>query len=234
MSTGLTYTTNYFCNGSHVNPQSQKFKRGKPLTGVSLERYQDAVLRISDRLNSAGVATRRPADSERVGLDARLGLLIFTLLSVGVVGEQQSIEGKVEQHLATMTPAEKVGQLVMIGFGGTSVNNEIRLWLRERAKSEAQCSFAHIVDLEQTAQLTRGIAELNTGIPAFIALDQEGGNVVRVKDGATVLPGNMTLGATRSPMLAMVSGQSMVSTSRLGFNMNLAPVLDINRILETQ
>ena len=39
----------------------------------------------------------------------------------------------------------------------------------------------------------------------------------------------MTLGATRSPMLAMVSGQSMgIDLKRLGFNMNLAPVLDIN------
>ena len=117
----------------------------------------------------------------------------------------------------------------MIGFGGTAVNDEIRLWLRERKVGGAVLFSRNIVDLAQTAQLTRGIAELNTGIPAFIALDQEGGNVVRVKDGATVLPGNMTLGATRSPMLAMVSGQSMgIDLKRLGFNMNLAPVLDIN------
>ena len=139
-------------------------------------------------------------------------LLLLTLLSSGIVGEQQSIESKVEQHLASMTPQEKVGQLIMIGFGGTAVNEEIRLWLRERKVGGAVLFSRNIVDLAQTAQLTRGIAELNTGIPAFIALDQEGGNVVRVKDGATVLPGNMTLGATRSPMLAMVSDNRWGST----------------------
>ena len=63
-------------------------------------------------------------------------LLLLTLLSSSIVGEQQSIEKKVEQHLASMTPQEKVGQLIMIGFGGTAVNEEIRLWLRERKVGE--------------------------------------------------------------------------------------------------
>ena len=156
-------------------------------------------------------------------------IVLSALISFAQSGESQSVEDRVEQHLQSMSVQEKVGQLIMIGFGGTSVNDEIRLWLDDRKVGGAVLFSRNIVDLAQTAQLTRGIAELNTGIPAFIALDQEGGNVVRVKDGATVLPGNMTLGATRSPMLAMVSGQSMgIDLRRLGFNMNLAPVLDIN------
>jgi len=44
-----------------------------------------------------------------------------------------------------------------------------------------------------------------------------------------LLPGNMALGATRSPTLAYVAGQALsIDLKLLGFNMNLAPVLDVN------
>ncbi|MFY0573155.1 glycoside hydrolase family 3 protein [Cystobacter fuscus] len=63
----------------------------------------------------------------------------------------------------------------------------------------------------------------------FLALDQEGGNVVRVKDDVVVLPGNMALGATRSAQLAYAAGHAQAEDlRRLGFNMNTAPVLDVN------
>ena len=155
--------------------------------------------------------------------------LLCAALVASIGNEQQLIEEQVDTHLSRMTVSEKVGQLIMIGFGGTKSNEEIRLWVGQRKVGGAVLFSRNIVDLAQTAKLTRDIAKLSLDLPPFIALDQEGGNVVRVKDGATVLPGNMTLGATRSPMLSMVSGQSMgIDLRRLGFNMNLAPVLDIN------
>ena len=155
--------------------------------------------------------------------------LLCAALVTSIGNEQQLIEEQVDTHLSRMTVSEKVGQLIMIGFGGTKSNEEIRLWVGQRKVGGAVLFSRNIVDLAQTAKLTRDIAKLSLDLPPFIALDQEGGNVVRVKDGATVLPGNMTLGATRSPMLSMVSGQSMgIDLRRLGFNMNLAPVLDIN------
>ena len=44
-----------------------------------------------------------------------------------------------------------------------------------------------------------------------------------------MLPGNMALGATRSPRLAWEAGKAQGDDlRRLGFNMNLAPVLDVN------
>src|SRR5262249_38626638 len=53
------------------------------------------------------------------------------------------------------------------------------------------------------------------------------GNVVRLTDGVVVLPGNMALGATRSPQLAFRAGGAQGEDLRLvGFNMNLAPVLE--------
>jgi beta-N-acetylhexosaminidase len=136
----------------------------------------------------------------------------------------------IDRILASMTVEEKVGQLLVVGFGGTQVTPHIRKWVRDRHVGGVALFSRNIVNFEQIAKFTRELQQQTEGhIPIFIALDQEGGNVVRVKDGAVVLPGNMALGASRSPTLAYVAGQSLAIDLRLlGFNMNLAPVLDVN------
>lgn len=136
----------------------------------------------------------------------------------------------VEKIIASMSVEEKVGQLLMIGFGGTEVSPHIEHWVRRRGAGGIALFSRNIVDFEQTARFSRQLHGLTKGqLPVFLSLDQEGGNVVRVKDGALVLPGNMALGATRSTTLAYVAGQALaIDLRRLGFNMNLAPVLDVN------
>lgn len=136
----------------------------------------------------------------------------------------------VERILKSMTLEERVGQLLMIGFGGTRVNGHSRHWVGARKVGGVALFSRNIESLEQIASFTRELHGLvEDSVPIFLALDQEGGNVVRVKDGAMLLPGNMALGASRSSTLAYVAGQALaIDLNRLGFNMNLAPVLDVN------
>ena len=65
--------------------------------------------------------------------------------------------------------------------------------------------------------------------PPIIGIDQEGGQLIPIRDGATLLPGNMALGATQSPELAYAAGK-MLATELLavGCNLNFAPVMDLN------
>lgn len=137
---------------------------------------------------------------------------------------------QVERIISSMTLEEKVGQLLMVGFGGTRVGRDATHWLSGRRVGGVALFSRNIDNLEQIATFTRDLHALtNDHIPIFLALDQEGGNVVRVKEGAMLLPGNMALGATRSPTLAYVAGQALsIDLKLLGFNMNLAPVLDVN------
>ena len=63
----------------------------------------------------------------------------------------------------------------------------------------------------------------------FISVDQEGGLVVRVTDGATIFPGNMAVGATGDPALArQVATASANEMLAMGVNMFLGPDVDVN------
>lgn len=136
----------------------------------------------------------------------------------------------VEALLARMTLEEKVGQLMMVGFAGKTVDQDITELVRGR-RVGGVCVFGrNVSSAAQIARLNDDVrALLADGVPPFIAVDQEGGNVVRIADGNLVLPGNMVLGAARSPELAYEAGLAQgEDLRRLGFNMNLAPVLDVN------
>lgn len=94
------------------------------------------------------------------------------------------------------------------------------------------CLFAfNFRDLEQFGALTESLrvaAREGGQPPPLIGIDQEGGQLMAIAGGATELPGNMALGATRSVMLARAAGRILGSElNSLGINLNFAPVLDL-------
>lgn len=144
------------------------------------------------------------------------------------------MEGKVAMAInsliSKMTIAEKVGQLVQVGFTGVELNSEITdlinnyhiggiIYFRRNLKSQAQ-----VKDLSEKLQQLA----LRKSPPLFIAVDEEGGTVVRLSDGVH-FPGAMALGATKDLKLieqvAQAKGQELKA---VGINFNLAPVLDVN------
>lgn len=136
----------------------------------------------------------------------------------------------VDALLAAMTVEDKVGQLMMVGFPGHEVDDAVAALVKGRRVGGVCLFNRNLSDAAQIAKLNddlRGL--LADAVPPFIAVDQEGGAVVRVDDGNVVLPGNMVLGAARDEALAYEAGRAQGEDLwRLGFNMNLAPVLDVN------
>lgn len=66
-------------------------------------------------------------------------------------------------------------------------------------------------------------------IPLFVAIDQEGGTVNRLRAPFHEFPGNMALGATGNPDLAFQQAQAQArELLALGINWNFAPVMDVN------
>ena len=128
-----------------------------------------------------------------------------------------------------MTFEEKVGQLLFVGFGGTEMDDTIAGFFKQKKPGGAAFFSRNIKKLPQTLKLIRDVQALApAGIPLFVSVDQEGANVVRLQKYATVIPSNMAIGATRSEQLAFEAGKALGKDLHLmGFNMNLAPVLDV-------
>ncbi len=129
-----------------------------------------------------------------------------------------------------MQPDERLAQLLFIGFTGTEVDDELRRLIGSWHAGGVAIYASNIASVAQLRALTGSIRKLaGEGVPPFIALDQEGGEVTRLSDEVPMLPGNMALGATRSALLARRAGSAVaVDLRRLGITMNFAPVVDLS------
>src|SRR5450432_3166660 len=80
----------------------------------------------------------------------------------------------------------------------------------------------------EVAELTSAIKR-QAGRPLFLALDQEGGQVSRLRQGFTEIPPMRAVGVSGSATLAREVGALIGREVRaVGFDMNYAPVLDID------
>ena len=135
--------------------------------------------------------------------------------------------------LAHMSVEQKVGQLIVVGFEGTRINADIKSNVCRHFVGGVTLFARNIQSPRQIARLTNDLQKLTQEtehqIPLFIAMDQEGGWVARLKIGATILPGNMALGATGSAELAVQAGKiTALELAAVGVNLNFAPVVDVN------
>ncbi|MDL1901654.1 glycoside hydrolase family 3 protein, partial [Anaerolineae bacterium CFX9] len=123
--------------------------------------------------------------------------------------------------------------MIMHSFKNTIAPPEILDGVR-RGEVPAFCLFKHY-NVESPAQLRELSLALYAAAregglpPPLVGIDQEGGQLIAVTHGATELPGNMALGATRSAALAEAAGRVLGrELLAMGINMNFAPSLDIN------
>jgi beta-N-acetylhexosaminidase len=129
-----------------------------------------------------------------------------------------------------LTLEQKVGQLFIFGFSGTKVSKKIKTHFRQLQPGAVIVFGRNIKTLAQVAQLNSELQKLSSSYskyPLFIAIDQEGGSVSRIKTSPS-LPSAYTIGNTNDPALSFQAGKVTGQILRvLGFNMNLAPVLDV-------
>ena len=136
-----------------------------------------------------------------------------------------------------------IGQMVMVGFrgdGSSPESREMRIILEDiRAGTIGGVIFfdrdwqtrkrgRNIVSLAQVAKLT-ALLQKNAPIPLFIAVDQEGGRVQRLRSahGFSDTPSAAVLGKG-TPAQTRETALSMGTALReLGITVNFAPVADI-------
>ena len=125
-----------------------------------------------------------------------------------------------------------LGQKLVFGFHGKTLPEEFKNLLREYKIGNVILFLRNVESAEQLRALCAEIQSLvqeETGYPAFIIIDQEGGMVTRLPQDAVNVPGAMALAATADPENARLASEITIRQLRgLGANFNMAPVLDVN------
>ena len=151
-------------------------------------------------------------------------LILFALMpSVG--------QSRVEAIMAGMTLEQKVAQMFLVGIYGPQLNEPNRELLRAWQPGGAVLFVSNVGTPDRVTGLINDWQAAVTGaggVPMFVATDQEGGVIARLKDGFTTYPAMMLLTATGDVSLAVRTGEAMArELSGVGINMNLAPVADL-------
>ncbi|HBS06259.1 MAG TPA: beta-glucosidase, partial [Leptospiraceae bacterium] len=164
--------------------------------------------------------------------------LFFAALTVAIAScvdadaeAEQSLQEMTNRIVSSMTLEEKVGQLIHIGISGKDMRAGIESEIRKYHPGGVILFGINLGTANQVKNLNQSLQKASlehTGIPLLISIDQEGGRVVRLTH-ITQFPGAMAMGQAGDAQMARSVG--FVTASELldfGFNLVLAPVLDIN------
>ena len=136
--------------------------------------------------------------------------------------------------VSAATLEEMAGQMIVVGFQGTSANANS---VQALADDIAEGHIGGVMFLKTNVASLGAVREMNAlfraaspDLPPFITLDQEGGAVERLtKDvGFTEIPNAATIAARNAPDAAeAIYARMAAGIADLGFSVNFGPVADL-------
>ncbi|WP_169512981.1 glycoside hydrolase family 3 protein [Actinopolymorpha alba] len=144
-------------------------------------------------------------------------------------GPTEAEWARAKRLVARMSLAEKAGQVIVAGFGGTSAPTSL---VRRYHLGGVIIMGYNVASADQVRSVNRALQEeargQGRGWPLAIGIDQEGGTVARIEEPLTEFPTYMTLGASRDAALARKAARASGDELRaLGFTMVFAPDADV-------
>lgn len=135
-----------------------------------------------------------------------------------------------------MTLDQKLGQMLIVQFTGPAYSLDLSTMISQYGVG-AVLIFSANQNIHDKAQLKDLIQQMqhNSTLPLAVAIDQEGGYVDRLVSLDGPRPSEATIGATNNPNKAQAAGiQDAQDLSSYGFNLNLAPVVDVTNAYNPQ
>ncbi|HLX56418.1 MAG TPA: glycoside hydrolase family 3 N-terminal domain-containing protein [Ktedonobacteraceae bacterium] len=135
-----------------------------------------------------------------------------------------------------MTLDQKLGQMMIVQFLGPTYSLDISAMI-DQYDVGAVLLFTSNNNIQSKTQLNELIQQMqhNSTIPLAVAIDQEGGYVDRLVGLDGPRPSAASIGATNDPSKAEAEGiQDANDLASYGFNLNLAPVVDVNTVYNPQ
>ena len=170
----------------------------------------------------------------------KLAYYASLLLSILLLSCNTKKENKKEADTDVLK--RKVGQMVMVGFRGTSIDENSPIFkmikdyhlggvvLYNRDLPSKEELNRNITSKEQLRQLNQQLQSVdNTKL--WIAIDEEGGFVTRLspENGFIAHKSHQAIGLTNNPDSTKIWAKTMAEELKeVGINMNFAPVVDVN------
>ena len=135
-----------------------------------------------------------------------------------------------------MTLDQKLGQMMIVQFLGPTYSLDISTMVSQLHVGAVLLYTVNnnIVDKAQLKGLIQQM-QSNSSIPLAVTIDQEGGTVDRLINLDGPRPAAADIGATNDPSKAMAAGiQDAQDLASYGFNLNLAPVVDVTNVYNPQ
>lgn len=137
----------------------------------------------------------------------------------------------IKEQISAMSLDDKIGQMVLVGLDGTSMGVKTKELIEKYRVSGFILYKDNITSASQAVKLLNQLKAANhaKAAPLWLSIDQEGGKVSRLPAEFTDLPPAADVGRANDLDYTHQIGQTLgVVVRSLGFNMDFAPVLDIN------
>lgn len=144
---------------------------------------------------------------------------------------QNDIALTIAEKIEGMTIDEKIGQMIFAGVSGVEPNTETEQLLHKYKVGGIIFNKKNMTNPSQTLAYVNYLKVNNSEnkVPLFLGIDQEGGRVSKLPGELLDTPTNSEIGMTNDPSLSYQLGSVFGKLVRTyGFNMNFAPVLDVN------
>ena len=124
-----------------------------------------------------------------------------------------------------------VGQMMAASFGGPSITDGLRHLILDEKVGTVLIFSDNFTDAASLLRLTTELQRLGreAGLPAplLVAVDEEGGRVMRIHDGVAALPSELELGARGPQAVRQAVADTASGLHALGIQLDLAPVADL-------
>ncbi|NLY43409.1 MAG: beta-N-acetylhexosaminidase [Clostridiaceae bacterium] len=147
------------------------------------------------------------------------------------IQEPEKEEDPIEKQIKNMTLEEKIGQMVVVGLDGYTIDEHALAMIENYYVGGFILFDRNVENAYQLLTLINSLKTINSRnkVPIFVSVDEEGGRVSRMPDELIKIPANKEIGEINNGDFSYQIGNIIAETIKsFGFNMNFAPVLDIN------
>ncbi len=137
----------------------------------------------------------------------------------------------IAEQVQKMTLEEKIGQMIFAGVQGTKPNAKAEQLVAKYKVGGIILNKKNMINPAQTVAYINYLKNENrqNSIPLFFGIDQEGGSIAKLPGGLKPFPTNQKIGEINNPAFSFEIGALLGKiVDAYGFNMNFAPVLDVN------